>query len=1142
MELREKMKAIMGRLNMIKYLILALCLFFVVDSSKAIPSKSGWGDDEGVSLIVVRQSDETETPIEWACINDPLKLIATVSGLDEDESVQVTIYDDETDVGELDSEGNIHWKENYSPTLGRHKFKAKAVFSANGRSDQEVWSEEVEVLIFRINLEIVQGENALAEDDEESEGPNEMTPGGFVGLNDNDDDGDGLIDKDDSVVSGEKDMMLVRITFEPEAPGDGVVMLSAVFQSNGGRIRAWKNETKQNEINLLNSPVWFVSQLTSPTEVYIEGTVTSYEVGDIALTAEYRSEADGGLGSSDSAKITVIAVNLDISRRGDDDVVDQDLEHGEGSIIKAWIPETDFPTLRDLRNRVRLPNWSIYPESAKDYVKFKIAKVGPQASVAGKLEVLRGADSFLSDEETEKDVTPAQLNSDWKAEGRSPGVVDLALIAEIDNFEVDRDQVRLTITYVDPNDGAIGLVSPGNELDLPRYGWKAFRSIKAACAIGGANDNVAIARGTYNESNIVGTSLIVGLGGAYDGSNKTTFKFNSLPKVDGGGTVASGSVFVLNGGAKIACLEITGGLSTEGGAIFVKNQPGASVSYCKVVQNKARLSGGSLGYGAGIFMGYCSGTSTIHGCLIEENTAFNGGGGLYVMESSVTVEKTLLQNNTASIYGGGLVFRSADGSGSLTLKNSTISGNSAADLGGGVALIGETDDLTALIVGIPYLGLTANNGGSASDIDTCEIIGNRTTYSDPTKPPESRGGGIFAHAEDTKLNIVNSKLAGNVAMGDGGALCTFTYASVTATNNSLIGNSSAQGDGGAISQGAVSSGDWKNNKISGNTGTGAGGGLHQSVRGATLIKDNEFSDNTSNGSKSGGGIYMRNSYLGSNGGNLFKDNSSVVGSGGGIYVIAQPDKTFVTSSSVYLKSGDTFKNNSANVYGGGVFAETDSDEVGSITLAVDGVTFDGNAGGSHSDLGAQASGIFATHRVYLNINNSLFKNHQGAACGIFDSDTLGKRIQGLFTENDKGVVLAKCKNVTVEYSVFDNNKTHAYVNKIYVDTVIFTKNTFKMGAITTFGVVVDKSDSKVVINENNFIGHNIAAGGKAVVADVEVPGAFYGWYFVNAKKNWWNHPDGPFDPLGNDDTTNGNPAGDRVFDCIDYSNWATVPY
>ena len=131
---------------------------------------------------------------------------------------------------------------------------------------------------------------------------------------------------------------------------------------------------------------------------------------------------------------------------------------------------------------------------------------------------------------------------------------------------------------------------------------------------------------------------------------------------------------------------------------------------------------------------------------------------------------------------GGGIFNNANNSGhaDLTISNSTVSGNSAVDGGG---------------------------GGIYSDGATTVVL-NETTVSGNSA---SRGGGICndGHSGDASLIVNNSTISGNSALNNGGGIYTqgifnSTNTSVTVSNSTISGNSANYagaifnaGDGGS---------------------------------------------------------------------------------------------------------------------------------------------------------------------------------------------------------------------------------------------------------------------------------------------------------------------------------------------------------
>ena len=137
------------------------------------------------------------------------------------------------------------------------------------------------------------------------------------------------------------------------------------------------------------------------------------------------------------------------------------------------------------------------------------------------------------------------------------------------------------------------------------------------------------------------------------------------------------------------------------------------------------------------------------------------GGGILNNGSTLTVQNSTISGNSA-IQGGG-IFTS---SGTVTVQNSIISGNSASTLGGGILL----------------------SFGSLLTVQNSTFSGNSAS---------SQGGGIYSFAS-TITNVQNSTFSDNSASSEGGGIYNRGTLSLIDT---LIANSSSGGDcynGGTI--------------------------------------------------------------------------------------------------------------------------------------------------------------------------------------------------------------------------------------------------------------------------------------------------------------------------------------------------------
>nr|WP_242030648.1 Calx-beta domain-containing protein [Coleofasciculus sp. FACHB-501] len=152
----------------------------------------------------------------------------------------------------------------------------------------------------------------------------------------------------------------------------------------------------------------------------------------------------------------------------------------------------------------------------------------------------------------------------------------------------------------------------------------------------------------------------------------------------------------------------------------------------------------------------------------------------------------------------------------LSVTNSTISGNTALDWGGGIT-----------------------NYGTTSVTDS--IISNNTAV---------YGGGIYS--EDGTISITNSTLSGNTAEAEGGGI--YTDGTINITNSTISSNTANEWGGGISNYG---SNTVSNSTISGNTAGYDGGGIY--TEGTTTVTNSTITNNTAdddaNDDGNGGGIF-----------------------------------------------------------------------------------------------------------------------------------------------------------------------------------------------------------------------------------------------------------------------------------------------
>ncbi|MDM8538457.1 right-handed parallel beta-helix repeat-containing protein [Desulfobacterales bacterium HSG17] len=118
-------------------------------------------------------------------------------------------------------------------------------------------------------------------------------------------------------------------------------------------------------------------------------------------------------------------------------------------------------------------------------------------------------------------------------------------------------------------------------------------------------------------------------------------------------------------------------MTTTGGAIFLNNFPGLTISNTIITNNRAESAGGGI---------YCNNSDLeVINTVIVNNNAVQGGG-IYIANSSPTFMNNTISNNTA-VTGGGLCI-AADSSPAFT--NTIIWGNASFGIGDQAALMAST--------------------------------------------------------------------------------------------------------------------------------------------------------------------------------------------------------------------------------------------------------------------------------------------------------------------------------------------------------------------------------------------------------------------------------------------------------------------
>ena len=148
------------------------------------------------------------------------------------------------------------------------------------------------------------------------------------------------------------------------------------------------------------------------------------------------------------------------------------------------------------------------------------------------------------------------------------------------------------------------------------------------------------------------------------------------------------------------------------GGIGVVQAQSASISGCIIILNEAYGQG--AGWGGGVFVDSCPNFS-IASTDISQNWALNYGGGIYALNTALTMTSGQLQQNSCGWLGGGIYVDADDKT--VRLENVSVTDNSS-DAGGGAyvtkgTLAGSLTALTGNVAGARIPGIAYKPGAAA---------------------------------------------------------------------------------------------------------------------------------------------------------------------------------------------------------------------------------------------------------------------------------------------------------------------------------------------------------------------------------------------------------------------------------------------
>jgi CSLREA domain-containing protein len=174
-----------------------------------------------------------------------------------------------------------------------------------------------------------------------------------------------------------------------------------------------------------------------------------------------------------------------------------------------------------------------------------------------------------------------------------------------------------------------------------------------------------------------------------------------------------------------------------------------------------------------VFQVNAGATVSLSGLTIANGSADHGGG--IRNDGTLTLSNSTLSGNHASIDGG-----SIGNFGTLTLTHSTLNANSAR-YGGAVRNGG-----TATVTDSTFSGNTAGQAGAIENAGTMTLTGSTLWGNSATNGGAIRNG--------NNLTVLNSTLAGNAATVEGGGIYN-NFGTLAVTSSTLSGNTAPAGGG-----------------------------------------------------------------------------------------------------------------------------------------------------------------------------------------------------------------------------------------------------------------------------------------------------------------------------------------------------------
>jgi hypothetical protein len=464
-----------------------------------------------------------------------------------------------------------------------------------------------------------------------------------------------------------------------------------------------------------------------------------------------------------------------------------------------------------------------------------------------------------------------------------------------------------------------------------------------------------------------------------------------------------------------------------------------TMNNCSVTNNDAEYTfgGGIAVFSGAPFSDLLSASLAISDSTISGNTANQNGGGICGVASTITVDNCDVTNNAALIYdGGGL----NNHGGSMTVSRSQVTGNTATDSGGGITNYLSTSDVPSTLV-ITNTDVSGNKGLVGSG------IGNRGTLSLKNSSVTGNsglttayqyniGGGIYNSYSGT-ATLKNVVITGNKAYYGGGIESSgpLSLAGCQLSTNSAVWS------GGAIESYTKTTID--HCEITFNSSTYNSGGLN--LGGSTTITNSDISNNAAYGGNpslpagSGGGMITSGTTLIRNC-NL---SSNVAGFGGAILFY----------NGILTVARSTLSNNSA-LNGGVLYVSGGSTAL--ISSKLSGNTAVADTSGTFYTSGDGGAVFISGGTLWISGSTRVVNNTAGTAGGGM---YVPANSQVSVAFEDQSRVVNNSAPAGAGMDVYIQAKTYYWAS----DAVFYLQGNSKLGDVSNGGIVYQDQDSTSTI-------------------------------------------------------------------------------